>query len=180
VATDIAGAFVVEPEPHHDDRGFFARTYDAVLFEEHGLSTAVCQTSISWNRLRGTLRGMHLQVEPAAEAKLVRCTRGAVHDVIVDLRPDSPSFLRHVAVRLDDASRHALYIPPLCAHGFQTLTDDTEVSYQIDAPFEPTAARGYPFDDPAFDIDWPLPVTVISDKDRSWAAYAPPGAGPAS
>ena len=179
VATDIAGAFVVEPEPHHDDRGFFARTFDVELFEQHGLSSEVCQTSISWNRARGTVRGMHLQIEPAAEAKLVRCTRGAIHDVIVDLRPHSPSYLRHAAVPLDDRERWALYIPPLCAHGFQTLADDTEVSYQISAPFQPSAARGYRFDDPAFGIVWPLPVSVISDKDLAWEPFLGPGAGSA-
>jgi len=176
VPTAIEGAFVLEQERHADERGWFARTFCARDFAEQGLKPAVAQTSVSFNHRRGTLRGMHWQAPPAAEAKLVRCTRGAMWDVIVDLRPESPTWLRRFAVELDAESGAALYVPEMVAHGFQTLADDTEVSYQISEFFAPECARGAPYDDPAFGIEWPLPVTVMSDKDRGWPAF---GAEPA-
>jgi dTDP-4-dehydrorhamnose 3,5-epimerase len=171
--TAIGGAFVVEIEPAHDERGFFARTFDRQEFERQGLATSFAQVSISYSRQKGTIRGLHYQAEPAAEAKLVRCTRGSIHDVIVDLRPDSPTYLRHVAVVLDAQTRRALYVPPMCAHGFQALEDDCETLYQIDNVHTPEAARGVRHDDPMLAISWPLPVTVMSDKDRAWPLLTP-------
>jgi dTDP-4-dehydrorhamnose 3,5-epimerase len=166
--TAVQDAFLVDLEPRSDQRGFYARTFCAREFEAHGLSPAVAQGGLSYNRRRGTLRGMHYQVAPAAEAKLVRCVGGAVLDVIVDLRPDSPTYLRHVAVELSAANRRALYVPPLCAHGFQTLTDDAEVSYQMSEFYAPAQERGVRYDDPALGLAWPLPVSEISAKDAGW------------
>lgn len=166
--TSLAGAFVIEIEPHADDRGFFARAYCAREFEEHGLDPRVVQANLSYNRSKGTLRGMHYQAPPAGEAKLVRCIRGAIHDVIVDLRPDSPTYLQHVGVDLTAANRRALFVPALFAHGFQTLEDEVEVFYQVSEFYTPGAERGLRHDDPALAISWPLPVSEISDKDRFW------------
>jgi dTDP-4-dehydrorhamnose 3,5-epimerase len=166
--TAIADAFVIDIEPHADERGFFARTFCVREFEAHGLVPAVAQCSVSFTRRRGTLRGLHYQVAPATEAKLVRCQRGAIFDVVVDLRPESPSYLRHVAVELSAARYRAIYVPPRCAHGFQTLTDDAEVSYQISEFYAPEHQRGARYDDPAFGIDWPLPVSEISARDATW------------
>jgi len=166
--TAIGGAFVVDIEPAHDERGFFARTFDPLEFERHGLATAFVQTSISFNRRKGTVRGLHYQAEPAVEAKLIRCTRGAIHDIIVDLRPGSPTYLGHVAVVLDARNRRGLYVPPMCAHGFQALEDESETLYQIDTVHTPEAARGVRHDDPMLALSWPLPVAVISEKDRAW------------
>lgn len=168
IPTPLPGAFVIETEPHVDERGLFARTFCRREFEEHGLAGSFVQCSASLNRVRGTLRGLHYQQRPAQEAKLVRCTAGAIYDVIVDLRPKSPAYRRHFGVELDAASRRALYVPEMCAHGFQTLRDDTEVFYQISVFYAPDRAAGLRFDDPALLITWPLPVTVISEKDRSW------------
>jgi dTDP-4-dehydrorhamnose 3,5-epimerase len=172
--TPIAGAMVVEPQRLADERGFFARTYCAEEFAAHGLSPMIAQANISFNRLRGTLRGMHYQVDPGIETKLIRCTRGAIWDVIIDVRPRSPTYLSQFGVELSDQNRIALYVPGMCAHGFQTLVDETEVSYQVGDFYRPGHERGIAYDDPAFDIDWPLPVSVISEKDRSWAPYAVP------
>jgi dTDP-4-dehydrorhamnose 3,5-epimerase len=166
--TPIEGAMVIDIEEIGDDRGYFARTYCASEFSEHGLGTMVAQANMSYNRHRGTLRGMHYQVHPAKETKLVRCPRGAIYDVIVDMRPDSSSYLTHFGVELTADNHRALYVPEMCAHGFQTLVDDTEVSYQVGAFYTPASERGARFDDPAFGIEWPLPVSVISEKDRSW------------
>lgn len=166
--TPLAGAFVIEIEPHADDRGFFARAYCAREFEEHGLEPRVVQANLSYNRSKGTLRGMHYQAPPAGEAKLVRCIRGAIHDVIVDLRRDSPTYLQHVGVDLTAENRRALFVPALFAHGFQTLEDEVEVFYQVSEFYTPGAERGLRHDDPALGISWPLPVSEISDKDRSW------------
>ncbi len=165
--TSIDGAVVVELEPANDSRGFFARTFDRALFAEHGLNPDVEQCGMSYNRLAGTVRGMHLQVSPHVETKLVRCVRGAILDVVVDLRPGSPTRMQHVAVQLTDRNRHALYVPAFFAHGFQTLEDDTEVVYQISGTYAPQAERGLHHADPALAIQWPLPVTEISHKDRS-------------
>ena len=168
--TDLPGAFVVDLEPHRDERGFFARAFDAAEFEQRGLNGAVAQVSVSGNERRGTLRGMHFAA-PQAETKLVRCVRGALHDVIVDVRPGSSTRGRHVAVELSADNRRALYVPDGFAHGFQTLADDTEVLYQIGQYFSPGGERGLRFDDPALGIEWPLPVTVISDRDRAWPPF---------
>ena len=173
--TDLPGAYLVELEPHHDERGFFARTFDAAEFERRGLEGAVAQASMSYNDRRGTLRGMHYAA-PGGETKLVRCVRGAVYDVIVDIRPGSATRCRHVGLELSAENRHALYVPEGFAHGFQSLEDATEVLYQIGQYFEPANQRGLPFDDPAFGIEWPLPVTAISHKDRAWPSYGD-GAG---
>jgi dTDP-4-dehydrorhamnose 3,5-epimerase len=177
--TAIGGAFLVDIEPARDERGFFARTFDAEEFERHGLASTFVQASVSYNRRKGTLRGLHYQVEPAVETKLIRCTRGSIHDVIVDLRPHSATYLRHVAVVLDAQNHRALYVPPMCAHGFQALEDDSEMLYEIDAVHRPESARGVRHDDPTLALSWPLEVTVISDKDRGWPFLreSPPPAG---
>lgn len=166
--TPLAGAFVLDPERREDDRGFFARVYCEREFRERGLTPRVAQANVSWNPRRGTLRGMHYQVEPFREAKLVRCTRGAIHDVIADLRPDSPTRMRWVGVELTAENRRMLYVPEGFAHGFVTLEDDTEVAYQVSESYAPGAERGIRWDDPALGIEWPAEVRVISDKDRSW------------
>ena len=167
--TEIDGVVLVEPERHEDDRGFFARTFCVDEFAAHGLDPAVVQCNISFNLSAGTVRGMHYQAPPVSETKLVRCTRGAILDVIADLRTDSPSYRQHVAVELTAANRLALYISKgLLAHGFQTLEDDTEVSYQMGERYTPGADRGVRHDDPALAIDWPLPVSAISEKDKAW------------
>lgn len=168
LATPIEGAAVVELELREDDRGFFARTYDRAAFEAAGLEPAVEQCNLSFNHKAGTLRGMHLQVAPHPETKLVRCVRGAIVDVIVDLRPDSPTRLEHVAVELTAENRRALFVPAYFAHGFQTLVDDTEVIYQVSGAYTPAAERGLRHDDPDLGLPWPLNTTVISDKDQSW------------
>lgn len=165
--TPLPGAWVLEPERIADERGFFARTWCRRDFEARGLDSTIAQCSVSFNHRRGTLRGLHFQVEPHAEVKLVRVTRGAVWDVIVDLRPGSPTFRRHFAVVLSAEAGNQLYIPKGVAHGFETLEDATEVAYQISAFYAPEAARGYRWDDPAFAIPWPEPVTVISERDRT-------------
>lgn len=169
---DLPGAFLLEPERLEDERGFFARIFCRRELEAHGLNPGVAQCSLSFNRRRGTVRGMHWQAPPAEEAKLVRCVRGAVHDVIVDLRPDSPTFERHAAVELDAENRLALYVPPGCAHGFQTLEDSTELLYQMSEFYAPESARGFRFDDPEVGVRWPLPVSVISERDRSLPRFA--------
>lgn len=166
--TALGGAFVVEVERRGDERGFFARTFDVQEFAAHGLKPGVAQCNLSFNHRAGTLRGMHYQVPPAAETKLVRCTRGAVLDVIVDLRPGSPTYLQHVAVELSEDNRRALYVPELFAHGYQTLTDGAEVSYHVGEFYTPGFERGLRPDDPRLGIRWPLPVTVISEKDAAW------------
>jgi dTDP-4-dehydrorhamnose 3,5-epimerase len=169
--TPIPGAYVLDLELREDKRGFFARTFCAREFEARGLSPVVAQCSISYNHRAGTVRGMHWQAEPAPEPKLVRCTRGAIWDVIIDLRPGSPARGRHFGVELSAENRKALYIPPLCAHGFQTLTDAAEVAYQVGEFHTPGTERGLRHDDPAFRIAWPLPVSVIAEKDASWPSY---------
>jgi dTDP-4-dehydrorhamnose 3,5-epimerase len=170
--TELAGAFVIDIERREDSRGFFARTWCARELAEHGLNVNVVQANMSYNKARGTLRGMHYQVAPYAETKLVRCTRGAIYDVIVDLRPDSPTFKRWIGVELTADNRRALFVPEGFAHGFITLEDDTDVMYQVTAFYTPGAEAGLRYDDPAFGIEWPVPVAVISDKDQSWAPFA--------
>jgi dTDP-4-dehydrorhamnose 3,5-epimerase len=169
--TDLRGAFLVEPERHEDERGFFARTFAREEFEAHGLDPEVVQASIAWNTTPGTVRGMHFQLPPHAEVKLVRCTRGAIHDVIVDLRPESSTFGRSFGARLDDTRRSALYVPERFAHGYQVLVGETEVAYQMNRAYAPDAAAGLRFDDPALGLVWPLPVTVVSTRDRQWPSF---------
>lgn len=166
--TKLKGAFIIDLELKSDDRGFFARTFCAKEFEAHGLKPAVSQCNMSFNHKAGTLRGMHYQVAPACETKLVRCTRGAVYDVIIDLRPDSPTYRQHIGVELSADNRRALYVPEMFAHGYQTLTDDAEVVYQVTEFYTPGYERGARYNDPAFGIEWPMPVAVISDKDANW------------
>ena len=167
-STKLEGAYVLELEEKPDDRGFFARTFCRDEFEAHGLRPDVAQCNISVNHRAGTVRGMHFQLEPAAETKLIRCTHGAILDVIVDMRPGSPTYLAHVAVELTRENRRALYVPGMFAHGYQALTDDAEVTYQVGEFYTPGFERGLRHDDPALGIAWPLPVTVISEKAASW------------
>jgi len=169
--TDLDGVWVVEPERFEDERGFFARIWDTAVFAERGLSPALVQSSISYNRARGTLRGMHYQAAPHEETKLVRCTSGAVFDVALDLRPGSPTYLRWHGVELSAANRLALYVPEGCAHGFLTLTDDAEVHYQISEFWAPEAGRGVRWNDPAFGIAWPDDVVVVNDRDRTYPDF---------
>ncbi|MFL6230414.1 MAG: dTDP-4-dehydrorhamnose 3,5-epimerase family protein [Pyrinomonadaceae bacterium] len=164
----IAGAYVVEPDPHTDSRGFFARAFCAREFAARGLNTRVAQCSLSYNRGRGTVRGLHYQLPPAAEAKLVRCLRGAIFDVIVDLRPGSRTFGWNACVLLSQEGGRALYVPAMCAHGYQTLTGDVELYYQMSNFYAPDLARGVRFDDPSLAVEWPLPVADISERDRAW------------
>jgi dTDP-4-dehydrorhamnose 3,5-epimerase len=170
--TPLQGAFVVQPEPVRDERGLFARTFDRDAFAARGLACVVEQSSVSFNLRAGTLRGMHYQAEPHGEEKLVRCVRGAIHDVIVDLRPQSPTFRGWFGVDLDEDNRQALYIPKGMAHGFLTLSDGAEVLYQISTPYVPEAGRGVRYDDPAFAIDWPGAPSVISERDRTYPDFA--------
>lgn len=165
---EIPGVYLVEPERHADIRGFFARTWCREELEAQGLDPALAQCNISHNKLKGTVRGMHWQAEPWPESKLVRCTSGAIWDVALDLRRGSPTYLRHVGVELTRENRRALYVPVGVAHGFQSLEDDSEVFYQMSEFFHPEASRGVRWDDPAFSIEWPLPVAILSQKDRSW------------
>jgi dTDP-4-dehydrorhamnose 3,5-epimerase len=168
VETPLGGAFVIELEPQVDERGMFARTFDRAMFANAGLDPVVDQCSVSFNHRAGTLRGLHYQAAPHQEAKLVRCIAGAIHDVIVDLRADSPTYLRWHAVNLDATTRNALYVPPGCAHGFLTLVDNAEVLYQISRPFVPEAARGVRWDDPKLGIRWPMQPTTITARDRAY------------
>lgn len=166
--TPLKGAFIIDLDRKTDNRGFFARAFCAKTFEQHGLKPTVVQTNIAYNHKKGTVRGMHYQIPPAAETKLVRCVRGAIYDVIVDLRPESPTFMRHIGVELTQDNRKALYIPERFAHGYQTLTDDCEVTYQVGEFYTPGYERGLRYDDPMLHIVWPLPAGEMSEKDRNW------------
>jgi dTDP-4-dehydrorhamnose 3,5-epimerase len=167
--TPLAGSFVIELERIEDERGFFARSFCQEEFRAHGLVPLVAQCNVSWNRRKATLRGLHFQAKPHEEAKLVRCTRGAIWDVIVDLRDDSPTRLRWHALELTADNRLGLYVPEGFAHGFQTLQDDSEVLYQMGESFHPDLARGLPWNDPKLAIAWPLPDPILSERDRSYA-----------
>ena len=169
--TPLAGAYLIEPDRVEDSRGFFARTYCQREFAQHRLCDRFVQCNISCNRLRGILRGMHFQRPPKPEPKLVRCTKGAVYDVIVDLRRESGTWRRWYAVELNEENRLALYIPPGFAHGFQTLADNTECFYQMGEFYAPELADGARWNDPAFAIDWPIAEPILSDKDRSYPDY---------
>lgn len=171
--TPLGGAHVVELEPQEDERGYFARSFCREEFAQRGLKSEFAQCSVSLNHRRGTLRGMHYQVKPHQEAKLVRCTRGRIQDVIVDLRAGSPSFKQWLAVELSADNSRMLYVPEGFAHGFLTLADDTEVFYQISEVHHPESARGFRWNDPAFGIAWPAPVQVISDRDREYLDFQP-------
>ena len=164
--TPLAGAYVVELEQRVDERGFFARSFCQEEFKAQGLDPRIAQTNVSYNRRRGTLRGMHFQAAPYAEAKLVRCTQGAIWDAIIDLRPDSPSFKRWHGIELSAANRRALYLPEGFAQGFQTLADDSEVLYLMSQFYRPDSARGLRWDDPAFGIAWPIANPQLSERDR--------------
>jgi dTDP-4-dehydrorhamnose 3,5-epimerase len=170
-STHLDGTFLIDIEPRMDERGFFARTWCRHELAARGLDTEVAQESMSYNRLAGTVRGLHFQRPPHEENKIVRCTRGAIFDVIVDLRPHSSSYLRWQGFELTAENRRAVYIPKGAAHGFQTLAEHCEVNYQISAFYAPEAAGGYRYDDAAFQISWPLPVAAISERDISWPKF---------
>lgn len=165
--TKLKGAYIVELEPREDERGFFARSFCRQEFEEHGLNPAIVQNNISFSKKKGTLRGMHYQVAPYEETKLVSCTRGAIYDVIVDLREDSPTYCQWLAVELSAEKYKMLYVPAGFAHGYQTMEDNTVVSYQVSEFYQPESERGVRWDDPAFRIEWPIKQPVISSKDKS-------------
>ncbi|MFC2085950.1 dTDP-4-dehydrorhamnose 3,5-epimerase [Bacteroidota bacterium] len=169
--TKLSGAFIIDVEKRGDNRGFFARVFCRSEFEAHGLNAFVAQANTSYSKYQGTLRGMHFQRAPHEEAKLVRCTRGALHDVIIDLRPDSPTFQQWIGVDLTSENHRMLYVPEGFGHGFQTLVDDTEVTYLVSEFYAPQVEGGVRYNDPAFGIDWPGEVTVISDKDRNWPDF---------
>ena len=169
--TALSGAYLIELTPHADERGQFARAWCREEFARHGLDIELAQGNVSINPRRGTMRGLHWQVAPHGEVKLVRCVRGAIYDVIVDVDPQSPTYRGWIGVTLDPQSLRMLYVPKGCAHGFQTLVDDTEVNYLVSSPYAPKAGRGLRYDDPTLAIDWPLPVTSISDQDKSWPLF---------
>jgi dTDP-4-dehydrorhamnose 3,5-epimerase len=169
--TEVEGVFRLEPERIEDERGYFARTFSVGEFVERGLDPQVVQRSVSHNRRRGTLRGMHFQAAPHEETKLVSCIRGEIWDVVVDLRPGSPSHRRWTAATLSAENGHGLYIPKGCAHGYITLTDDALVDYQISAAYHPASAGGVRYDDPAFGVKWPFAPTIVNARDRSWPDY---------
>jgi dTDP-4-dehydrorhamnose 3,5-epimerase len=166
--TPLKGSYIVDLEPHNDGRGLFARTFCAREFREQGLVESFVQSNTSWNVHKATVRGLHYQLDPSCEVKLVRCTSGALWDVIVDLRPDSPTYLKHVGVELTAQNRRALYVPEMFAHGFQTVEDGTEVFYQMSEYYAPDLTKGLRYDDPKLGIKWPLRVSVISEKDQRW------------
>jgi dTDP-4-dehydrorhamnose 3,5-epimerase len=174
IPTAIDAVHIVEFEEYVDDRGFFARAFCAAEFEAAGLVSVVAQCNVSFNHVAGTVRGLHLQTAAAPEAKLVRCTRGAINDVIVDMRPDSPTLGQHLAFELTADNHRALYIPPLFAHAYQTLVDATEVHYQVSHPYTPNTERGIRHDDPVLGLEWPLVPTAVSDKDMNWPLLGGP------
>ena len=166
--TKLKGAFILDIERREDSRGFFARAFCQHEFEAHGLKPVIAQANVAFNHRKGTLRGMHFQFPPSAETKLVRATRGAILDMIVDLRPESATYLQHVAVELSEDNSRALYVPERFAHGYQVLRDKTETSYQVGEFYTPGSEGGLLYNDPRLALQWPLPVTVISDKDQVW------------
>lgn len=169
--TFLEGAYIIEPEPHYDERGFFARTWCRQEFESHNLNTNLAQCNLSFNKRRGTLRGLHYQAAPYQETKLVRCTKGSIYDLIVDVRPGSETFKKWFAVELTAANHLMLYIPEGFAHGFQALEDETEIFYQISEFYRPEYSRGIRWNDAAFDFRWPLEETVMSERDRSFPDF---------
>jgi len=166
--TKLAGAFIVDLERREDSRGYFARAFCQKEFEAHGLKPIIAQANVAFNIVKGTLRGMHFQYPPAAETKLVRCTRGAILDIIVDLRPESPTYLEHISVELNEENGRTLFVPERFAHGYQVLADKTETSYQVGEFYAPGCEGGLMYNDPRLALGWPLPTAVISDKDQKW------------
>ena len=166
--TELTGAFIIDLDRKEDARGFFARAFCQKEFEANGLQPLIAQANIAFNRKKGTLRGMHFQYPPAAETKLVRCTRGAIIDCIVDLRPESTTYLHHIAVELNEDNQRALYVPGRFAHGYQVLQDNTDTSYQVGEFYTPGAEGGLRYDDHRLALTWPLPISVISEKDQEW------------
>jgi dTDP-4-dehydrorhamnose 3,5-epimerase len=169
--TALPGAYVIDLARHEDERGFFARGFCQHEFAEHGLKPTIAQANVAFNKVAGTLRGMHFQYPPKPETKVVRATRGAIVDIIVDLRPESPTFLQSESVELNEDNGRALYVPERFAHGYQTLVDGTETSYYVGEFYAPEAEGGLAYDDPRLGLDWPLPVTVISEKDLKWLPF---------
>jgi dTDP-4-dehydrorhamnose 3,5-epimerase len=168
--TELKGAFIIDLERREDSRGFFARAFCQKEFAANGLKPIIAQANIAFNIKKGTLRGMHFQYPPAAETKLVRCSRGAILDIIVDLRPESATYLQHIAVELNEENQRSLYVPERFAHGYQALRDQTETSYQVGEFYTPSAESGLLHNDPNLGLKWPLAVTVISDKDQKFAS----------
>ncbi|MDB4976263.1 MAG: dTDP-4-dehydrorhamnose 3,5-epimerase [Myxococcaceae bacterium] len=171
IETNLKDVYVVELEEIADSRGFFARSFCGREFEKHGLKATVAQGNLSFNHKKGTMRGMHYSARPVTETKLVRCTAGAVYDCIVDVRPESPTYLQHFGIELTAQNRRALYVPEMFAHGYLTLTDGAEVVYQVGDFYQPGYERGVRYDDPKFGIKWPIAVEVISEKDTKWAPF---------
>lgn len=170
--TALQGAYIIDIEPRSDSRGFFARAFCQNEFAAHGLKPMIAQANLAFNHYKGTLRGMHFQYPPTAETKIVRCTRGAIVDIIVDLRPESPTYLKHISVELTADNHRAIYVPERFAHGYQVLCDSTETSYQVGEFYAPGSEGGLRFNDPGLGLDWPLPVSVISEKDQDWPTLA--------
>lgn len=171
--TDLPGAFIIDAEPIEDERGYFARTWAPSEFERRGLDPTLAQCNVAWNERKGTLRGMHFQREPFAEVKIIRCTRGALLDVIIDLRQDSPCFCRWTAIELSANQPRMLYVPKGFAHGYLTLTDDVQAYYHVSTPYSAEYASGVAWNDPAFGIRWPFSPTVMSTRDKSWPLFEP-------
>src|SRR5438552_3207809 len=170
--TKLKGAFILDVDRREDNRGFFARVFCQREFAMHGLKPLIAQANVAFNKKKGTLRGMHFQFPPAAETKLVRCTRGAILDIIVDLRPESPTYLEHVAVELSADNQRGLYVPERFAHGYITLEDNTDTSYMVGEYYTPGVEGGLLYSDPRLALDWPLPVSVMSEKDAQWPLLA--------
>jgi dTDP-4-dehydrorhamnose 3,5-epimerase len=166
--TKLKGAFIIDLDKKEDQRGYFARAFCAKEFEAHGIKSKVAQANMSFSAKKGTLRGMHYQLPPASEPKFIRCVRGAIWDVIIDMRPESPTYLQHIGVELSADNRRAIYVPDMFAHGNQALTDNVELYYLVGEFYTPGCERGVRYDDPVIGIEWPLPVSVISDKDAKW------------
>lgn len=166
--TKLKGAYIIDLERREDSRGFFARAFCQKEFEAHGLKPVIAQANVAFNIMKGTMRGMHFQFPPAPETKVVRATRGAILDIIVDLRPESPTYLQHVSIELNEDNGRALYVPERFAHGYQVLRDKTETSYQVGEFYAPGVESGLHYSDPRLGLKWPLPVSVISDKDKAW------------
>ncbi len=171
-STDIDGLYYVDIDRLKDERGFFGRAFCLQEFEEIGLDSKVCQANISYNRKAGTLRGMHYQKSPYQESKLIRCIRGSIYDVVIDLRKNSPTYCHSFGIELNDENRTALFVPKDFAHGFVTLTDDTEVIYMVSQSYMPNAEEGIRWDDPFFDIDWPITPSLVSSKDAQWPDFS--------
>jgi dTDP-4-dehydrorhamnose 3,5-epimerase len=172
IETSLAGAFIIDLERREDERGYFARAFCQNEFRAHGLKPVIAQGNLASNIRKGTLRGMHFQYPPAAESKLVRCTRGAILDIIVDLRPESPTYLRHISVELNADNQRALYVPERFAHGYQTLEDSTDTSYLVGEYYTPSAEGGLMYNDPRLGLSWPLPVSVVSEKDQKFQPFS--------